>query len=135
MNVSPPFQSQHGQTRAFNLSFSAQGFPELSNPRMLLCCQNLSPAFIPLLLTSSHPGYLNSLHNLAKPFLKLKLSPSLSSHPTPLVAISFFGLNKLPVGQFASTGMLFQGLLPTFPASPASCSGLPSCPKPPSASP
>lgn len=69
---------------------------------------------------SSHPGHLNSLHNLAETFLKLQLSPSLSSQPSPLVAISFFGLNKLAGGQLASTEMLFQALLLTFPAPPPS---------------
>lgn len=79
------------------------------------CCLHLLPP--PM---SSYPGHLNSLHNLAETFLKLKLSPSLSPHPPPLVAISFFGLNKLAVGQLASTGMLLQALLPASPASPTS---------------
>lgn len=54
VNVSPPSQAQHGQIRAFNLSFSARGFPELSNTRMLLCCQNLSAVFISCLLPCLH---------------------------------------------------------------------------------
>lgn len=42
MNVLPPAPAQHDKTRVFNLSFSAQRFPELSEARIGLLCETLS---------------------------------------------------------------------------------------------
>ena len=49
-----PLKHNMAKIRAFNLSFSAQCFPELSSARTLLLCQNLSAVFISCLLLCLH---------------------------------------------------------------------------------